>query len=220
MVHPLESGQFRRGRGGRPSRAQAEQRHRDLLKTARRLLLERGWDGASIDEISRQSGVAKRFIYARYPHKAALFVAAVKRYREQKLAALPLPEPSPVDIEAALVTFGQKLLDIALSPEALGILRLFVAEAERFRDHIDPLMGSGVSHPLATTLRLLEAYAARGAIELADPALAAEQFFTLIVGAPQRLALLGRREPPDREAQRLRASVRLFLDGCRPRAAP
>ena len=72
---PLEHGEFKRGPGGRPTREEAERRHRSLLATAFRLFLEKGWDGVSIEEISRQSGVAKGFIYSRYPDKAALFGA-------------------------------------------------------------------------------------------------------------------------------------------------
>jgi hypothetical protein len=41
---------------------------------------------------------------------------------------------------------------------------------------------------------VLAAYADRGAIELSNPDTRAEQFFILIVGVPQRLALLGDRE--------------------------
>ena len=77
----LERGEFKRGRGGRPTRGEAEQRHRHLLATAMRLFMENGWEATSIDEISRRSGVAKRFIYARYPDKAALFVGAIERAR-------------------------------------------------------------------------------------------------------------------------------------------
>jgi hypothetical protein len=39
--------------------------------------------------------------------------------------------------------------------------------------------------------RVLAAYADRGSIELSDPNIRAEQFFILVVGMPQRLALLG-----------------------------
>jgi AcrR family transcriptional regulator len=66
----LEDGEFKRGPGGRPTRQEAERRHRGLIETAFRLFVEKGWEGASIDEISRQAGVAKGFIYARYPDKA------------------------------------------------------------------------------------------------------------------------------------------------------
>jgi AcrR family transcriptional regulator len=46
-------------------------------------------DGVSIEEISRQSGVAKGFICARYPDKAALFVGAIERLMEEAMGTTP-----------------------------------------------------------------------------------------------------------------------------------
>ena len=116
MEHQLESGPFKRGRGGRPNREEAERRHRGLLDAARRLLLAKGWDGASIDEISRQSGVAKRFIYSRYPDKAALFVGAILHYRLNQIGEIHLPDPMPADVEdrpgAEARRKGQAVADI------------------------------------------------------------------------------------------------------------
>jgi AefR-like transcriptional repressor, C-terminal domain len=66
-------------------------------------------------------------------------------------------------------------------------------------------------------MRVLGTYVESGEIKIEDPQLMAEQFFISIVGIPQRLALLGLREPPAAEQRRLRAAVRLFLDGCRAR---
>jgi hypothetical protein len=65
-------------------------------------------------------------------------------------------------------------------------------------------------------VRVLTVYADHGEIDLRHPQLTAEQFFISVVGIPQRLALLGVRETPDQERRRrLRAAVRLFLDGGR-----
>src|SRR5260370_35178492 len=79
----LESGEFRRGPGGRPTREGAERRHRELLAATKRLLLQRGWEATSIEEIARQAGVAKRFLYARSPDKPPLFSAAVATLRQR-----------------------------------------------------------------------------------------------------------------------------------------
>ena len=65
--------------------------------------------------------------------------------------------------------------------------------------------------------RASQTYADRGVIELRDPKLTAEHFAILAVGIPRMLALLVGREPPAEEERRLRAAVRLFLDGCRRR---
>ena len=64
-------------------------------------------------------------------------------------------------------------------------------------------------------IRVLSVYADRGMIEFSDPELLAEQFFSLIIGLPQRMALFGGPEEPSKEDRRLEAAVCLFLDGCR-----
>src|SRR6202050_5901743 len=106
----LEGREFRRGPGGRPTRQEAERRHRDLLTTTKRLLLERGWEATSIDEISRQSGVAKRFLYARYPDKAALFFAAVAQFRDEQIGTLGALETPADDVEEGLLAVGGERL--------------------------------------------------------------------------------------------------------------
>jgi TetR/AcrR family transcriptional regulator, mexJK operon transcriptional repressor len=208
---------FKRGPGGRPTRREAERRHANLVASAGRLFLEKGWDGVSVDEISRQSGVAKRFIYARYPDKAALFVGAVERFIDEKMESLHAFEPLSADVEMGLRAFARRLFDLAMRPEALAFLRLFIAEAPRFPE-LAKLFAANTRHRgLAEISRVLAHYAERGAIELGESNVTAEQFFILVVGAPQRLALLGVSEEPPDEERRLNAAVSLFLDGCRKR---
>lgn len=209
----LERAEFRRGPGGRPTREEAERRHRSLLATAFRLFVEKGWDGASIDEISRQSGVAKRFIYARYADKAALLMGAIERLFEDHVGALNVAEPLPDDVEEGLVAFGKRLLDLALRPEALAFQRRFMAEADRYPDLARLFIAR--NRLLDMIVQVLASYADRGAIDRGDPRLRAEQFFIIVAGVPQRLAMLVGREPSAEEERRLRAGIRLFLDGCR-----
>jgi TetR/AcrR family transcriptional regulator, mexJK operon transcriptional repressor len=210
---PLEPAEFKRGPGGRPTREEAERRHRALLATAFRLFLDKGWDGASVEEISRQAGVAKGFIYARYPDKGALFTEAIERLMADAMGTMHLPEPLPDDIEEGLFTFGRKLLDVALQPEALAFYRQFVAEAGRLPDLARLFVER---NPLrALIIEVLQTYADRGVIGLDDPRLMAEHFAILVVGVPRMMALFVGREQPAEEERRLRAAVRLFLDGCR-----
>lgn len=209
----LEHGAFKRGPGGRPTREEAERRHRCLLATAFRLFLDKGWGGVSVEEISRQSGVAKGFIYARYADKGALFVEAIERLMADAMGTLHLVEPLPDDIEEGLYAFGRKLLDIVLQPEALAFHRQFVAEAGRFPELARLFVER--NRLLGLIVEVLRTYADRGAIKLREPRLTAEHFVILVVGIPRMMALLVGREPPVEEERRLRAAVRLFLDGCR-----
>jgi TetR/AcrR family transcriptional repressor of mexJK operon len=211
----LEDGEFKRGPGGRPTRQEAERRHRGLIETAFRLFVEKGWEGASIDEISRQAGVAKGFIYARYPDKAALFVGAIQRLMDHAMGTLQVSEALPHDVEEGLIAFGQRLLDLALKPEVLAFHRLFIAEAPKFpalaKHFIDR------NRILDLVADVLAGYGELGAPVPADARTRAEHFAILVIGIPRTRALLVGREPPAEEQRRLRAAVRLFLDGCRAR---
>lgn len=213
----LEPAAFKRGHGGRPTRQEAERRHLSLLASATRLFLEKGWDGTSVDEISRQSGVAKRFIYARYADKAALFAGVLERFIGEKMEILHGFDPIPEDVEEGLCAFGRRLLDLALRADTLAFLRLFIAEAPRFPGLAKLFVENNRHRGIAEINRVLAAYAGRGAVEPGDPDLRAEQFFILVAGMPQRLALLAGREELAAEDRRLKAAVRLFLDGCRKR---
>ena len=211
----LETAAFRRGPGGRPTRAEAERRHGALLETAMRLFLAHGLDAVSIDEIARRSGVAKRFIYARYGDKSELFVAAIEHSFADRIETLHAFTPGRGRAEAGLVRFGRTLLEIALAPDALALHRLFLTAAPRFPDLARRFIERNRHRGIGEIVRVLAVYGERGEIDLRDPQMTAEQFFISVVGIPQRLALLGLREPPAKEQRRLRAAVGLFLDGCR-----
>ena len=213
----LETAEFKRGPGGRPTREEAERRHRVLLDAATELFLEGGLNGTSIDAIAERAGVAKRFIYARYADKAELFVAAISRFVEERLSPLATIDPPDIPVEIGLYEFGLKLLDLALQPEPLSLLRMMVTEGARFPKLTSLFVERTRERALTGFTRVLSAYAKRGEIELDDLQMTAEHFFILVVGIPQRFALIGVREEPARARRRLKSAIRLFLEGCRPK---
>ena len=111
----------RRGPGGRPSAAEAERRQKTLLDCAARLFLDEGFDAVSIDEISRRSGVAKRFIYARFKDKSELFVAAIGQMFQGRMEPLHAFARASENVEDGLFGFAAKLLEIVLHPDALAV---------------------------------------------------------------------------------------------------
>jgi TetR/AcrR family transcriptional regulator, mexJK operon transcriptional repressor len=215
----LEPAEFKRGPGGRPTRQEAVRRHAVLLNTAIRLFLEHGLDAVSVDEIAKQSAVAKRFIYGRYRDKSELFVAAIEHAfadRLDVLHAFKLPQGQAAH---GLLAFGRTLLDIVLQPEAVALHRLFISSAPRFPDLAKLFIARNRHRFVGEIARVLNHYADKNEIELAAPQLMAEQFFISVAGIPQRGALLGWRETPQEQERRLRTAVRLFLDGCGTRRA-
>src|ERR1700728_2150317 len=78
---PPDQGERGRGavRSGRPPRELAGQVEERILDAAARVFLERGFQGASVDEIAEAASAGKPTIYARFPNKQALFTAVVVR---------------------------------------------------------------------------------------------------------------------------------------------
>src|ERR1700757_4082376 len=67
----------RAGRTGRPPQKLAGEVDARILDAARRLFLERGLEGTSVDEIATLARAGKPTIYARFPNKESLFTAVV-----------------------------------------------------------------------------------------------------------------------------------------------
>ncbi|WP_026928817.1 TetR/AcrR family transcriptional regulator [Glycomyces tenuis] len=120
---------------GRPRDPAADQA---ILKAAMDLLVERGVEHTSIEQIAKRAGVAKVTVYRRWSSKEDLFAQAIEAARDEL--------PNVTDARRP----GQKLPD--LIGELLPRWGELLAEP-RFRALTARLLGAGPSHP-----RLLEAY--------------------------------------------------------------
>src|SRR5215469_12108523 len=65
-------------RFGRPPKELAGEVEQRILDAARNVFLQRGFEGASIDEIAKAARSGKPTIYARFPDKRALFTAVMR----------------------------------------------------------------------------------------------------------------------------------------------
>jgi len=207
-----------RGSGGRPTAAAAALLETTILDHATAAFLRHGYSATSIEAIARDAGVAKRTIYARWDGKPAMFMAAARRLIETWLATSE-PWPETDDLEAALVIAARDILAVALTPDAIALHRLLIAEGNRFPELHTILDQAGVQEGMRRLCALLAKAVSSGQLVPLDIPFAAEQFFHLVLAGPQRRALHGR-APLDTEARQQwgRAAVGLFLSGCRGHA--
>jgi AcrR family transcriptional regulator len=120
-------------RYGRPPREHVGRVEERILDAAGRVFLERGFQGASVDEIADAASAGKPTIYARFPNKQALFTAVIERLvrRNTSLYALSCAGDS---IQARLDALAVIILTRVLASETVGLIRVAVAEARRFPD--------------------------------------------------------------------------------------
>jgi AcrR family transcriptional regulator len=121
-------------RSGRPPRALAGEVEERILDAARKVFLERGFEGASVDEIADVARAGKPTIYARFPGKEALFAAVVARRVSEKASFYESISPTGATLEARLGSIGTAILRNVLAAETVGLARAAIAEARRFPD--------------------------------------------------------------------------------------
>ena len=119
-------------RSGRPPRALAGKVEERILDAAKTVFLDRGFEGASIDEIAEVAHAGKPTIYARFPGKQALFAAAMVRHVREVTGSFESIAPTGVNIEERLASIATGILRKILTAETIGLARATVAEARRF----------------------------------------------------------------------------------------
>jgi AcrR family transcriptional regulator len=96
-----------------------------VLKATAELMFERGFGGASVDEISRRSGVAKTTIYRHWPTRADLMRDACS------MIGTPLAVPDTGSFEGDLMALMTKLAGLVRSAKWTSVLPSVIDAAER-----------------------------------------------------------------------------------------
>jgi AcrR family transcriptional regulator len=210
-------------RFGRPPKKLAGEVEERILDAARKIFLERGFEGASIDEIAEAARSGKPTIYARFAHKRALFIAVVMRDVVSRIEQFETDMPTGATVKERLVTAGVAMLDWTLSSERMGMMRLAVAEVQRFPDLASTVSQTARERSTEVAARLLGEMAQSS--ELATlPAFAPDhlattaRFFLDLVIVPILIQALFRENLEPLRAEigpHVARSVAFFLAACR-----
>jgi AcrR family transcriptional regulator len=181
-----------RPRRGRPRDPEAEPR---IRRFALQLLLERGFDGMTVDDVAEAAGVGKATIYRRWASKELLANDALA-----ELFDLEIPDADTGSITGDLRQVYRVGLAFANSDQGRAMIRLAVSEANRdersaavYRDLLD--------RRVELTRAALERARSRGEPirDDADPTLMVEWMAGVFVVR----ALTGQPMPPTEDADRL-----------------
>ena len=210
-------------RSGRPRRELAGEVDERILNAARRVFLEHGLSGASIDEIASLARAGKPTIYARFPSKEALFTAVVMRNVSAIVGRFGDHIPAGTTIEERLTRFGVTLLNWALAGDTVDLMRVGISEARRFPDLANGVQGMARQCGEGAVGRLLNDVAQSDGLATL-PAFAPErlattaQFFMDLVFKPMMIrALFGEKLETLRGhiEDHVASRIAFFLAACR-----
>ena len=125
-------------RWGRPRREAAGEVGDRILGAAARVFLDRGFEGATIDQIADHAQASKPSIYARFANKEAIFCAVIAQKIQESLHWETV-EATEATAEEGLKAIASALIESALASDTIPLLRSTIAEARRF-----PQLANGV----------------------------------------------------------------------------
>jgi AcrR family transcriptional regulator len=120
----------------RETRAEKQARTRaELLSTAARVFAQRGYRGASIEEIAEEAGYSHGAVYSNFDGKADLFLAVLEEYMAERARELAgtqaeLAEDAPIEVRARALA-DQWMERFAKDRESFLLHMEFVAHAGR-----------------------------------------------------------------------------------------
>lgn len=207
---------LQKSKAGRPTREQAEARQAELLDAALDHFLDKGFEPATIEAIAASVGMAKRTVYARYPDKAALFRAAVRRAIEGlSVSQAHLRAARAGRLEDTLHAIATLRVDQLMTPAGLKLQRIINTESYRFPDIFTTAYELGALPVVNVIAEVLAEETRAGRLAVEEPHLAANIFMSMVVSGPVRVLVSGNYLPPAEIERRIRYSIHLFLNGAR-----
>ncbi len=188
-------------------------KRRQILDGARRVFLDDGFDGASMNEVARAAGVSKGTLYVYFASKEELFAALLRDEKRDQTEQLCRFDDDDLDLRATLHGFGVRFIELMLRPDSLAHLRTVMAVAPKFPEIGRAYYEAGPETGRRRIARYLDRQVAAGRLVVVDTSAASSLFFELMKAGILLEALLSiRPRPTPAEVERhVEQAVALFL---------
>ncbi|VWC66979.1 MULTISPECIES: TetR/AcrR family transcriptional regulator [Burkholderia] len=192
---------------GRPPRAEEEAR-RELLQSAMDVLLESGYEGATMEAIAKRAAVAKKTAYRYAANRQELIGLAVRQWTEEYAPSMQTDPQDAGDVAQALRAILENICTHVLSETAVSLFRLLTTEFPGKRELLDSYERNGIERGRMLLSGWLERQSRKGLLHAPEPALLANAILAVAVAEPLRQIALGVMRPlPE-------GTVASHLDAC------
>lgn len=184
-----------------------------ILDGAKRVFAANGYDGSSMNDITRAAGVSKGTIYVYFNNKEELFAALVQRERARIFDAVSsiLVDTNP--LEEVLFDFGMMFARHMSNANTVRSLRMVLGVIDDMPEVANMFLNCGPTKGAHRLKDYLATRAAKGELVLDDELLAARQFADLCTAGLFKPCLFNERaQPEDAEIEcTVRSAIRVFL---------
>jgi AcrR family transcriptional regulator len=196
-------------------RVRTEAKRQAILAVAGDLFLKGGYAGTSMAQIAAEVGGSKTTLYGYFPSKAAVFSAFVAETGARLFKEIEALDLGGLDLPAALGALGAVYLRLLLSPAAIDLHRVVIAEAGRFPELGQLFFESGRRQTVDRVAKTLAALAITHDRPSLASSVAVTHFRGLIEAGLYERRLLGGEVDLSADVDAaVSAAVACFLSGC------
>ena len=156
----------------------------ELIKHATEMFLELGYEKASMNNLVKRSGSSKSTIYKHFRSRQALFIAVLDEKLRDHLAPIEKLDLTTLSIEEGLKLIGRTSIKVITSKDHINLCRIIYAEAERIPHVGKTYFEHGPKRGMAGVAKYLSTMVEKNKIRCADPSLAAQYFWGMILHKP------------------------------------
>ncbi len=207
-------------RGAVRTQQRGQERSRAQLEAASALFVEKGFEATSLNDVIDRAGGSRTTLYKRFGDKDGLFRAMMEehcnRIQEDMVKVLETnAELAKNDPENILCRIGLHIVEKLFDPKTSAILRTLVSEGRRVPDISREFIAMGSGRSIEKIAEYLHAVAESNGVAVGNTRVAAEAFFSMVIGSLLLRRLIMPDEPVDltETEDYVRQSVRVFLRG-------
>lgn len=197
---------------GRPCESERDARNEVLLDVAAEVFTERGYKGASVNEIARRAGASKQTLYLRFSSKAKFFEAVLRRETEsahQVFSDILRPDQP---VSKVLEEFGEEVIRLITLERSQRLIRTVSGAVEAFPCLAKELWQLIYNDGIRTLADYLAGQSQVGVLRQIDPEIAATTFLGLSMGTYFIPTQLGVEQASLKDRRALvKEAVRVFL---------
>ncbi|QPC89597.1 TetR/AcrR family transcriptional regulator [Mesorhizobium sp. INR15] len=201
-------------RRGRPAAGQDPVKRSQIIDGARRVFIEKGFEAASMNDITREAGVSKGTIYVYFANKEELFEALIEEERGTIFKNMYDVLDHADDLREIMVGFGKVLSAKITSERVVMAQRTVIGASERMPELGARFYERGPKRGHDKFVAFLNTAIERGLLEIADVDLAAYQFTELCLAGFFRQCIFAYRTEAPNMAEIehvVRSGVDMFL---------
>ena len=182
MTLPAALAKTAKQKAGAPGRPKDASKGAAILEAAKRLFVELGYEGVSMDQIAAEAGVSKLTVYSHFGDKETLFGEACKAYCEQQLPTSLFAECGELPLRDCLTQIATVFFAMVMSPEAVAGHRILCTPQMTDSQVPGMFWQNGPERVQHAFAELLARRVQAGELQIDDIPRAASQFFVLLKG--------------------------------------